>query len=165
MIFKSLYSLVSLIGSSLAFALIVIFAFFSFPGNVFLELILVFIISSAAILVLRIFFRGERRKVKSFERRLLGRGEDKSKVKRFLARIEARSFASSHVARLSGLGTVLFFNDFALELLVLVFVLALLVGFARVKLERHNALDVFTGFIVGVASGYLAGMVYEFLFL
>ncbi len=157
MIIKSFYSLVSLLGSSIVFLALVVFSFLAFPTNISLELLLVLLISSALIFVLRIFFKGERRKVKSFERKMLRKGADKSKVRAFLARVEARSFASAHVARLSGLGAVLFFNEFALEALLLVFVVALVVGFARVKLGRHNALDVFTGFVIGVVSGYLAG--------
>ncbi len=164
MLFRAFYSVVSLLGSSLAFFLVALYFFFV-SLKISVELIFVFIISSIIIFVLRIFFRGERKHVKSFERKLLKKGLSKSKAAAFLARIEARSFASSHVARISGFGTVLFFNGFATEFLMLVFVFALLVGLARVKLRRHNALDVFTGFIVGVVSGYFAVGLYEAFFL
>jgi membrane-associated phospholipid phosphatase len=164
MIFKPLYSLVSLLGSSLAFFIFAFYSFFFVSVRVSTELLFVFLFSSAIIFVLRIFFRGERKNVKSFERKLLKKGVHKSKIRGFLARVEARSFASSHVARLSGLGAVLLFNEFSTSVWLTAFAVALVVGLARFKLRRHNGLDVFTGFVIGALSGYFAGGAYEFFF-
>lgn len=116
-----------------------------------------FVFSSIVIFLLRLIFRKERHEARSLEQRVMKRfGRTKAKrFSGFFARIEARKFASAHVARIALLGYVAYFVTRRLDVAVFFLVLALIVGLARVQLKRHDFSDVLSGFIIGALSAYV----------
>jgi membrane-associated phospholipid phosphatase len=160
MIFGLIARIISFLGSSLFFLFLLAYSFIYLSSAVFYGLLFAFLFSSIIIFVLRLFFRGRRRNLKGFESKLLQSGKfSKSKIgllRRRIAEVEKRSFASSHVARISGFSVILYFNAYPMDTVVFLLITSVVVGFARVYLKRHTRLDVLTGLIVGVLSGYLA---------
>jgi len=116
-----------------------------------------FLLSSIVIFLLRLVFKKERHQKRSIEQSIMKKF-GKTKAKRFsafFAKIEARKFASAHVARIALLGYVAYYVTTRLDVAVFFLVLALIVGLARVQLKRHDFSDVLFGFVIGALSAYI----------
>jgi membrane-associated phospholipid phosphatase len=90
----------------------------------------------------------------------------KYKVNTFLDRIEASSFPSMHVVRLSILLSLIYF-EFSSNyyLLGLFSILLLLVSISRIKLKRHYRIDVYAGILIGLVIAYTINYIFNLFYL
>jgi membrane-associated phospholipid phosphatase len=164
MVFGIIARVISFLSSFPAYVVASIF-FFS-NTKLFALLILALLLSSAFIWIFRIFIRIERPDIHSFEENLAHRhirGKIAEKLKEQYFKLERRSFASAHVARVAAFGYLYYVFNPSVEIIILFCCIALIVAFARLYLKRHRRFDVLVGFIVGLGAGYLAEYLMNFL--
>ena len=155
MIISMLMFLISLFAS---FPVAVLGAvYFYDQQKIFVALIAGIILTFLVIALLRSIFRVQRPNVKSLKGGLFGHSMSRGKLlrfKRYLHEIEKRSFASAHVARVAVFMTVLYLFGFPYSWTFTLLLFMILIGLARLYLKRHRFIDIITGAIVGVFSGY-----------
>lgn len=85
---------------------------------------------------------------------------NKQNYTNILEKIDAGSFPSIHSARSILIALVLYplFSHIAVTMVL--FALAILVGYSRMHLKKHYLIDVIGGYLLGLIAWYLAGLVF-----
>jgi len=160
-IFMKIISLLSSLPAFVVYALL----FFAFTGiaDIFWLFIISIIVCTVIIWLLRLIFKGKRENTKSIEQQLLKHGtKGKGLLKKFkdtYLKLEERSFASGHVARVGAFGYIYYEYNSSIEALIIFVCVALVVAISRIYLKKHNRLDVFIGFVIGLIAGYVAKII------
>lgn len=166
MIIKFFMFLISLLASFPAAALGT-FYFFD-QTSIFWALVVGIILTFIIISILRTIFRVQRPSVRSFKGGLFGHSMSRGKLlrfRRYLHEIEKRSFASAHVARVAVFIAVLYLAGYSYSWTVTLLLFMILIGLARLYLKRHRFIDIITGAIVGLFSGYVGVYISNMFFL
>ena len=127
-------------GGALFYALIVLLAFAFNQTALAVDLILGFLISLIILVPIRLFYFRDR--------------PQKQTYSNFLERIDASSFPSWHTARivLLAITAIFYFNNMLVNIISVV--LAVLVGYSRIYLKKHDWMDLLGGLILaGVTYG------------
>ena len=131
--------------------------YFYAQQKLFVALIVGIILTFVIIAILRTIFRVQRPSVKSLKGGLFGHSMSRGrllKFRRYLHEIEKRSFASAHVARVAMFMAVLYLFGYPYSWTFTLLLFMILIGLARLYLKRHRFIDIITGAIVGIFSGY-----------
>lgn len=159
--------LLFLIGFVASFPVSIAASFYFFPElNIFIQLIAGIIISSIAIFILRLIFRAERPNVDGLEKKILNRLSSRHlrNLKEYFEKVERRTFASAHVARVGIFLAVLYLNNYSFDWTLGLLALMVIIALSRLLLRRHRFFDVIVGAILGVASGYFGFYLYNLVF-
>lgn len=155
MIIKMLMFIISLLASFLVSVLGVIY--FIDNDKLFYSLVMGILLTFVIIAILRTIFRVQRPHIKSLKGGLFGHSMSSGrllKFKKYLRELEKRSFASAHVARVAVFMSVLYLFGYPYSWTFTLFLFMILIGLARLYLKRHRFIDLITGAIVGIFSGY-----------
>lgn len=139
-------------------AIILAYLFEFIDITIGIKLIIALAIIFVIISFFRLFVKKERKNKKSIQHTLTRRisKKQKTKLKETLQKLNDRSFISGHVARAAAIGFsyYLLTNEYLWTIILLLW--ALVVGLARVRLEKHDLSDVTLGFALGLIAAYIA---------
>ena len=132
-------------GGALFYALIVLLAF-AFNQTAFaVYFILGFLISLIILVPIRLFYFRDR--------------PQKQTYSNFLERIDASSFPSWHTARivLLAITAIFYFNNMLVNIISVV--LAVLVGYSRIYLKKHDWMDLLGGIILAGVTYWMVTLI------
>jgi len=132
-------------GGALFYALIVLLAFAFNQTALAVDLILGFLISLIILVPIRLFYFRDR--------------PQKQTYSNFLERIDASSFPSWHTARivLLAITAIFYFNNMLVNIISVV--LAVLVGYSRIYLKKHDWMDLLGGIILAGVTYWMVTLI------
>ena len=161
---KPIFHIIGLV-ASLIVSIAATFYFFS-EINIFIQLLAGIILTSIVIFLLRLVFRKERPNVEGLKKGMLRRlsSRNLSKLKEYFEKVERRTFASAHVARVGVFLSVLYLNNYSFNWTIGLLALMVIIAISRLALKRHRFIDVIIGAAIGMVAGYFAVYAYNLVF-
>src|SRR3989338_5966999 len=132
-------------GGALFYTFIVLLAFAFNQTALAVDLILGFMISLIILVPIRLFYFRER--------------PQKQTYSNFLERIDASSFPSWHTARIVfvAITAIFYFNNMLVNIISVV--LAVLVGYSRIYLKKHDWMDLLGGIILAGVTYWMVTLI------
>lgn len=146
MLVKKIMEEATLLGGFLFYAFISLLFLFNKKYFIFFMLLTGLIIMYAITLIIRLFYFKQRP-----ERRI---------YKNLIEKIDASSFPSIHVARITFIFIILIFLSINIFLVGISSILTLLAFYSRIYLKKHDIIDVIAGVMLGIFAFIISFLIF-----